>query len=131
MCGFAGWYNSDTNLINKKKIIKKMTKTLKYRGPDQNGFYISNNLLLGHNRLAIIDVEKGKQPMKYKNYTIVYNGELYNTDEIRNDLISKGYKFNTSCDTEVVLKGYAHYKEKILDKIEGIYLSMINFYHLK
>lgn len=125
MCGFAGWYNSDTNLINKKNVIKKMTKTLKYRGPDQNGFYISNNLLLGHNRLAIIDVEKGKQPMKYKNYTIVYNGELYNTDEVRNDLICKGYKFNTSCDTEVILKGYAHYKEKILDKIEGIYAFAI------
>ena len=125
MCGFAGWYNSDTNLINKKNVIKKMTKTLKYRGPDQNGFYISNNLLLGHNRLAIIDVEKGKQPMKYNNYTIVYNGELYNTDEVRNDLISKGYNFNTSCDTEVVLKGYAHYKEKILDKIEGIYAFAI------
>lgn len=125
MCGFAGWYSSNDNLTRKKNVIKKMTNTLRYRGPDQNGFYISKNLLLGHNRLAIIDVENGKQPMRYKNYTIVYNGELYNTDEIRNDLKDKGYKFNTTCDTEVILKGYAHYKEKILDKIEGIYAFAI------
>jgi asparagine synthase (glutamine-hydrolysing) len=76
---------------------------------------------LGHKRLSIIDVEKGLQPMSYKQYTIVYNGELYNTDDIRKILIKEGYTFDTNCDTEVLLKAYIHFKEKVLDIIEGIY----------
>ena len=91
MCGFTGWYNPKENLLKKKKIIKKMNKTLKYRGPDQTGYYYDKNLLLGHQRLSIIDLKNGKQPMNYKNYTIVYNGEIYNTCELRDDLIEKGY----------------------------------------
>ena len=63
--------------------------------------------------------------MYYKDYVIVYNGELYNTDELRNDLISKNYEFNTKSDTEVILKGYVHYKEKFLDKMEGIFAFSI------
>lgn len=125
MCGFVGWANSKENLLNKKKIIKKMTKTLKYRGPDQTGYFYNENLLLGHNRLAIIDLDNGHQPMTYKNYTIVYNGELYNTDDIRKELITKKYQFTTNSDTEVLLKGYIEYKEKILDKLEGIYAFAI------
>lgn len=75
----------------------------------------------GHKRLAIIDLEKGNQPMYYKDYVIVYNGELYNTEEIREELKKKGYTFDTTCDTEVMLKGYVEYKEKILDRVEGIF----------
>jgi len=63
--------------------------------------------------------------MYYKEYVIVYNGELYNAEEVRQDLKEKGHKFDTACDTEVVLKGYAEYKEKILDKIEGIFAFCI------
>lgn len=120
MCGFVGWYNP--NKHNKKNIkeIKKMTKTLKYRGPDQKGFYIENNILLGHRRLSIIDLKNGRQPMTYNGYTIVYNGELYNTEEIRNKLKDK-YEFTTTSDTELLLKGFIEYKEKILDMIEGIF----------
>ena len=83
MCGITGWVNKDENLSNKKKVIKKMTRTLKYRGADSTGYFIKDDILLGHKRLAIIDPKKGKQPMKYQNYVIVYNGELYNTDKIR------------------------------------------------
>ena len=101
MCGITGWMNKNENLRNKKRIIKKMTKTLKYRGPDSTGYFISDDVLLGHKRLAIIDPEKGKQPMKYDNYVIVYNGEIYNTDSIKKKLIKKGYSFNTTSDTEV------------------------------
>lgn len=121
MCGFTGWINTKDDLKKKKKIIKKMTNTLKYRGPDQTGYYFDNHILLGHKRLSIIDLKNGQQPMKYKNYVIVYNGELYNTLEIKNILSAKGYKFKTTCDTEVLLKGYIEFKEKILDMIEGIY----------
>ncbi len=125
MCGFVGWYNSKENLKNKKKILKKMTNTLKYRGPDQTGYFYDKNLLLGHKRLSIIDLDNGKQPMQYKQYTIVYNGEIYNTEDIKKDLEEKNYKFSTTSDTEVLLKGYIEYKEKILEKLEGIYAFAI------
>ena len=125
MCGFTGWYKKEHTKKN-IKILKKMTKTLKYRGPDQKGFYIDKNILLGHRRLSIIDIKNGRQPMTYNGYTIVYNGELYNTEEIRKKLKNK-YKFKTTSDTEVLLLGYIEYKEKILDMIEGIYAFAI--YH--
>lgn len=125
MCGFAGWVNYKNKISKNKRIIKKMTNPLKYRGPDSTGYYISNHVLLGHKRLSIIDIKNGKQPMTYKNYTIVYNGELYNTIEIKNKLLNKGYTFDTTSDTEVLLKGYACFKEKILDMIEGIFAFCI------
>jgi asparagine synthase (glutamine-hydrolysing) len=121
MCGFVGWGNNKDKIKKKKSILKRMNETLSYRGPDSTGYYFKNHILLGHNRLAIIDVKKGKQPMSYKNYTIVYNGELYNADIIRDILLSNGYTFDTTCDTEVLLKAYVHFKEKVLDIIEGIY----------
>lgn len=125
MCGFVGWINHKNTLHNKIDTIKKMNETLSYRGPDSTGYYVGNNVLLGHKRLAIIDVEHGLQPMTFDGYTIVYNGELYNTDDIRNKLIDEGYTFDTTCDTEVLLKAYIHFKEKVLDIIEGIYAFAI------
>ncbi len=125
MCGFVGWYNKKEKMLKNKNILKKMNKTLKYRGPDMTGYFFDNNILLGHQRLSIIDLKNGKQPMTYKNYTIVYNGELYNTEEIKKDLMTKNYTFSTTSDTEVLLKGYIEYKEKILEKIEGIYAFAI------
>ena len=125
MCGFVGWYNDKENIRHHKKMIKKMNKSLKHRGPDDQQYDISDHLLLGHNRLSIIDLKNGVQPMKYKNYTIVYNGEIYNTKEIKKLLIEKGYTFTTTSDTEVLLKGYICFKEKILNMIEGIYAFAI------
>jgi len=119
MCGFTGWYKKNHEKKN-IKIIKQMTKTLKYRGPDQKGFFIDKNILLGHRRLSIIDLKNGRQPYTYNGYTIVYNGELYNTEDLKNKLKEK-YTFETTSDTEVLLKGYIEYKEKVLDMIEGIY----------
>lgn len=125
MCGFTGWYKQNHEKKN-IKIIKQMTKTLKYRGPDQKGYYIDKNILLGHRRLSIIDLKNGRQPYTYKGYTIVYNGELYNTQELKNKIKEK-YTFETTCDTEVLLKGFIEYKEKILDMIEGIYAFVIYY----
>lgn len=125
MCGFVGWYNDKENIKKHQKMIKKMNKSLKHRGPDDHQYDISDHLLLGHNRLSIIDLKNGVQPMKYKNYTIVYNGEIYNTNEIKKILIEKGYTFTTTSDTEVLLKGYICFKEKILNMIEGIYAFAI------
>jgi asparagine synthase (glutamine-hydrolysing) len=127
MCGFTGWINNKKKIDSKKDIIVKMNETLYKRGPDSTGYYFNDNILLGHKRLAIIDIENGKQPMSYNDYVIVYNGELYNTDYIRNILIDNGYMFETTCDTEVLLKGYIHFKEKILDMVEGIFAFAV--YH--
>ena len=113
MCGITGWY-SKNHQKQDKKILKKMTKSLKYRGPDQKGYFIKDNIMLGHRRLSIIDLKNGIQPMTRNGYTIVYNGELYNTEEIKNKLKQK-YEFKTTSDTEVLLIGYIEYKEKIID----------------
>lgn len=121
MCAICGWINRKENLTDKQDKFRKMTDSMSCRGKDNTGYHFEEHIMLGHKRLAIIDVEKGNQPMYYKDYVIVYNGEIYNTEDIRKKLKEKGYKLETSCDTEVVLKGYAEYKEKILDKLEGIF----------
>lgn len=130
MCGIAGQFNYGRKDVQEyKEIFKKMQETMYNRGPDQKGIFIYENMALIHSRLAVVDVEKGLQPMCYCNageeYVLVYNGELYNTDEIRNDLISKGYEFNSHSDTEVLLKSYVEYKEKCLDYLNGIYAFAI------
>ncbi len=125
MCGFVGWVNHKKNLGNNMDHLIEMNKSLSCRGPDCTGYYFKKNILLGHQRLSVIDVENGSQPMTYKDYVIVYNGELYNTEKIRNILIDIGYTFKTNCDTEVVLKAYAHFKEKSLEMFEGMYAFAI------
>lgn len=128
MCGFCG-YVDNKNTIQNDKIIKEMTGTLIKRGPDSNECYIDNNAALGHTRLSIIDVKNGMQPMskEYNNnkYTIVYNGELYNTNELRKDLENKGYFFFSKCDTEVVLTAYIEYSTKCVNYLNGIFAFAI------
>ncbi len=125
MCAILGWSNHKEDLLENMNLFKEMLELMKYRGYDSKGYYFENHTLLGHNRLSIIDLENGKQPMYYENLIIIYNGELYNTNEIKEDLLKKGYDFDTTCDTEVLLKGYHCYKEKILEKIEGIFAFAI------
>ena len=121
MCAILGYIGN--NLDNNK--FKEMLDIMSCRGYDNTGYYFDNYIKLGHKRLAIIDLDNGNQPMSDNDYIIVYNGELYNTEIIKNDLISKGITFNTKSDTEVILKGYICYKEKILDMLEGIYAFAI------
>ncbi len=125
MCGIAGILSSDIDLRNEKKMIMNISSSLKMRGPDASGEYINtdNNqsAALIHRRLAVIDVENGAQPMRFGDYIIVYNGELYNTDEVRNELKSYGYTFDTLCDTEVVLKAFHKWKENSAKKFNGIF----------
>lgn len=126
MCGFVGWYKKDNHTKKTKKQIKKMNNTLKYRGPDEENYYKDKKILLGHRRLSIRDIKNGQQPMTYNGYTIVYNGEIYNTESIKEKLKTK-YTFQTNSDTEILLKGFIEYKEKILDMIEGIYAFAIYY----
>ncbi len=121
MCGIAGMISSGIDLRGERECIYKMSRSLRMRGPDAAGEYVERDVALIHRRLAVIDVEKGAQPMSYENYIIVYNGELYNTDEIRVELKSLGYAFNTTCDTEVVLKAYHKWGEKSAEHFNGIF----------
>ena len=123
MCAILGWMNKRKNIDH--ITFKNMLETMNNRGKDNTGIYQESNIMLGHKRLAIRDLEKGNQPMYFKDYIIVYNGEIYNSDEIKDTLLKKGYSFDTNCDTEVVLKGYHCFKEKILDKLEGIFAFSI------
>lgn len=125
MCGITGWVNYKTTIEDKKDIINKMTNKLIHRGPDEYGYYYKKNVLLGHRRLVVIDPTGGKQPMTevkgdYE-YTIVYNGEIYNTDEVRKKLMDKGYAFNSHSDTEVILKAYIEWGEDCVQYLNGIY----------
>ncbi|WP_069650399.1 asparagine synthase (glutamine-hydrolyzing) [Caloranaerobacter ferrireducens] len=125
MCGIAGWVNMKRSLIKERELIEKMTNTLIKRGPDDFGIYVSENALLGHRRLIVIDPEGGAQPMtrqlEDKKYTIVYNGELYNTDEVRKKLQAKGYRFKSYSDTEVLLVSYIEWGTDCLKHINGIF----------
>ena len=97
MCGFVGICNLTKDISNEKENIKHMNQKIKKRGPDEEGYFIDKNINMAHRRLVIIDKENGKQPMSVKKnditYTIVYNGQIYNKEEIRKDLKDSGYTF--------------------------------------
>ena len=127
MCGFAGFSRINKKLSSQDLIsnIKLMTKSLTHRGPDEEDYFMTDNICLGHKRLVVIDKEHGKQPMSCTyngiTYTIVYNGQLYNTNEIRNNLKSFGFEFDGYSDTEVILKAYIHYGTEIFKEFNGIF----------
>ncbi|MBW3011961.1 asparagine synthetase B, partial [Candidatus Woesearchaeota archaeon] len=122
MCGIAGFNWDD------KKLVMKMAAVQKHRGPDDSGFYNDKNVSLGHSRLSIIDLsEKGKQPMSNEDGSllVVYNGEIYNFQEIRNDLEKKGHKFSSKTDTEVIVHAYEEYGASCLDYFNGMFAFCI------
>lgn len=125
MCGIVGFVNVKKSIKKYTHIVEEMRDTLIFRGPDSCGIEAYDNAILGHRRLAIVDPTGGLQPMKKsigkKEYTIVYNGELYNTEDVRKDLIEKGYKFNSYSDTEVLLTSYIEYGRECVNYINGIY----------
>lgn len=129
MCGIAGEVSYSGAVSNNKDSFLKMQKLLHPRGPDQKGEYIDENAALLHSRLCVIDIENGKQPMTAdygeKRYVIVYNGELYNTEEIRKELLAEGHNFNGHSDTEVILKSYIQWKEECVNKFNGIFAFCI------
>ena len=129
MCGIAGWVNFSESLKSNSKIIKKMTDILERRGPDSEGIYESENVLLGHRRLIVVDPEGGEQPMikiiNGNKYVLVYNGELYNTEELRKSLLEEGYFFDSYSDTEVILMSYIAWGVNCIKKFNGIFAFAI------
>ncbi len=123
MCGISGIINFSNQAVSEYEI-KFITNLIAHRGPDGEGFYYGENFALGHRRLAILDLsEDGKQPMIFADSgnVIVYNGEIYNYLEIKDELTKKGFTFNTKTDTEVILAAYEHWGKDCVQKFNGMW----------
>ncbi|MGA2914998.1 MAG: asparagine synthase (glutamine-hydrolyzing) [Sedimentisphaerales bacterium] len=120
MCGIAGFNWSS------QEAAEKMTVTLRHRGPDDNGIFTDTNVSLGHTRLSILDLSpKGHQPMESQDLVLVYNGEIYNFKELKNQLELKGYQFNSGTDTEVLLYSYHCWGPSCAEKFDGMWAFCI------
>ncbi|WP_110929054.1 asparagine synthase (glutamine-hydrolyzing) [Bacillus massiliglaciei] len=129
MCGITGWVDYRKDLRKETKTIEAMTKTLSKRGPDDDNVWCEVPVAFGHRRLTVVDPVGGRQPMVKTHgdsrYTLCYNGELYNTEDIRKELLLKGYSFNGHSDTEVLLTSYIEWKEKCVELFNGIFAFAI------
>jgi asparagine synthase (glutamine-hydrolysing) len=120
VCGIAGFNWKDN------AAIEAMTGAMRHRGPDDSGTYLDDNVSLGHTRLSILDLSpKGHQPMYFQNLAIVFNGEIYNFQEIRKELESFGYGFTSGTDTEVILAAYHRWGDKCVEKFNGMWAFCI------
>ena len=126
ICGIADFHNRENLNI---RIINDMGNVMKHRGPDDTNIFAGEHTVLHHNRLSVIDIEKGRQPMtvvwKGKKYTIVYNGEIYNTKDLKEKLLNEGVTFKTDCDTEIVLYSYIIWGDRCPEELNGIFAFAI------
>jgi asparagine synthase (glutamine-hydrolysing) len=128
MCGINGIaYSGRSGRQVNPRVLEKMRDVILHRGPDDGGLFVDGNIGLGHRRLSIVDVTHGQQPMfnDDRSCVIVYNGEIYNHSDHRKDLIAKGYKFQTHCDTETILHLYEEYGENCVDHLRGMFAFAI------
>lgn len=134
MCGFAGFSDYQEGLSGPPQhwldLARRMARRIAHRGPDDQGARVSQNCALAHARLAVIDPDHGRQPMvlpfEGQETAIAYNGEIYNAPELRSDLESRGFRFQTSCDTEVVLASYLCYGPDCAEKLNGIFAFAVD-----
>ena len=124
MCAIFGIIGEDN-----PRLIRMMSQVQEFRGPDKQNFYFDeeNKLNLGNNRLSVIDIDNGHQPMESfnKEFIIVFNGTIFNHKELKSYLSNKGIKFSTNSDTEVFINGYAYWKEEIFNFIDGMWAVAI------
>jgi asparagine synthase (glutamine-hydrolysing) len=124
MCGFVGIINKTPQSVD-AAILRQMASTISYRGPDEEGVFTDEGVGFFHKRLSVIDLTTGRQPMSYDGCTIVYNGEIYNFIELREDLIREGHRFITSSDTEVILHLYKKYGNDCIHMLNGMFAFVI------
>lgn len=120
MCGICGFTGQ---IIDRDETIKNMTEVITHRGPDDNGFYLDEDISMGFRRLSIIDLGTGHQPIYNEDETLVltFNGEIYNYKELRGELLAQGHVFSTETDSEVLLHGFEQWGEKLLDRLRGMF----------
>ena len=123
MCGICGQFNFARNEPVEPATIRRMTDSIRHRGPDDEGYLISGPLGLGFRRLSIIDLAGGHQPMSDVEETVwvIFNGEIYNYRELRAELRSKGHEFRTNSDTEVIIHGYKEWGAEVLNHLNGMF----------
>ncbi len=124
MCGFVGFTN---NLKDATPVLQNMMDSIIHRGPDSEGKYLDENVALGFRRLSIIDLSQGHQPLfnEDKSIVLVFNGEIYNYQILREELIECGHKFATNTDSEVLIHGYEQWGKKMLNKLRGMFAFVI------
>jgi asparagine synthase (glutamine-hydrolysing) len=129
MCGFIGCVHEQAQNYRDEQIqqFKNMNNIITHRGPDDEGYYFDDHIQFGFRRLSIIDLESGRQPLSYENdrYWIIFNGEIYNYVELREELLKEGLTFATESDTEVIVALYSHLKEKAVEKLRGMFAFVI------
>lgn len=127
MCGFVGYVNAENDIEKNQQIIRKMADRIVHRGPDQDDYYVDDKVSLGFRRLSIIDLDGGSQPITNEDGSkvLVFNGEIYNYQEFREDLIKKGHTFKTKTDSEILLHGYEEYGKDLLVKLRGMFAFVI------
>src|SRR5919201_1654018 len=123
MCGICGQYNFGHGTPVLRADIEAMTGTIKHRGPDDGGYLFDGSLGLGFRRLSIIDLAGGHQPMSDAEETVwvIFNGEIYNFRELRQQLESRGHRFRTSSDTEAIVHGYKEWGTGVFDRLNGMF----------
>src|SRR6266545_1252431 len=123
MCGINGILNHDVNRLADERTVDRMRAAQRHRGPDDSGLWMSQNVGLGFNRLSIIDLSGGHQPMTNDDASVclVFNGEIYNFRELRSVLEAKGWKFRTHSDTEVILRAWEQWKEGCVEHLRGMF----------
>src|SRR5260221_14429201 len=121
MCGIAGLFFPSGRPPEAVPLIERMTSALVHRGPDEGGYHSDGKALLGHRRLSIIDLGSGQQPMYNEDQTggVVFNGEIYNFEDIRRRLIAAGHAFRTNSDTETIGHAYEEWAEPCVDSFRG------------
>ena len=126
MCGIAGFVN-DMPIDVKCPVLQRMTDMIAHRGPDSEGHYIDEHAALGHRRLSIIDLGGGQQPIYNEDGSkvITFNGEIYNYQTLREELIAAGHTFTTKSDTEVLLHGYEQWGVDLLQRVRGMFTFVI------
>ncbi len=126
MCGFAGFFNTPV-ATDKQATIRAMADRIVHRGPDDADYYVDENISLGFRRLSIIDLDGGRQPIlnEDKSMALVFNGEIYNYQSLREDLLKRGHTFTTKSDSETILHGYEEYGPEILQKLRGMFAFVI------
>jgi len=123
MCGICGQFNFRSGAAVEEPVIRRMSSAIAHRGPDDDGYFVSRPIGLGFRRLSIIDLAGGHQPMfdRDKTVCVVFNGEIYNYQDLRAELASKGHTFCTNCDTEVIVCGYKEWGTEVLGRLNGMF----------